>query len=355
MLIFDTLKDVCVKAEFWASLGQNAAPELLLRLGRTLCEYAGHDKEIETILLHVRASGLLRDDVSVHGLHADVPEQLRFSLPFLDAQSLAKIRTVNKLWRRESSSDALCEPLATTEWPSTGILRHTRLLGSGYVSYFARRRHLKSGDGWKFGSQVQACGLLCEDFGLIVEMNAANRPVLHTYLDLSVDPGEIDSVMARVRDNSANVHVSKEEMEELCLTLTLHRKPDNKLLRLCDHAKVDDFGMGHVVFDIDEERGLDFIPPFLEECFDEHYRRVDERYRQQNLDRWVPPSGEPWVCYGVLLEDFTWNAVSQVAMLDMGKIRINLMPRIGSGGFGWRGEAGGQALLTMWNTYGTWV
>ena len=199
MSIFETLKEVCVKAEFWASLAHNAAPELLLRLCRALCECASLDKETETILLQVCASELLRGDVSVHALHADGPEQLRFSLPFLDAQSLAKLRALNKLWRRESSSDALWEPLATTEWPSTRMLRNTRLLGSGYVSYFARRRHLKSGDGWKFESQVQTCSLLYEDVGLIVELNVASRPVLHTYLDLSVDPDENDSVMARVR------------------------------------------------------------------------------------------------------------------------------------------------------------
>lgn len=231
MSFFDELKAICVNADFWTSLGRCANPNLLLRLTRTLCESASNDVEVACILRQVRDLELARCNVGLHEIRSDGLDQLRFGLSYLDAQSVSRVRSMNKWWHKEASADAVWKPLGIAEWPSTKALHWNSLVKSGYISYFFRRRQLENSEGWKV--EMSPCTPLAKDFGVIVELNAGERSVIHTYLDLSAHASQ---GVTAILDGQGHFPITWDELEALTLTVLLHRKADDKLLRLLVNA-----------------------------------------------------------------------------------------------------------------------
>ena len=350
MSFFDELKAICVNADFWTSLGRCANPNLLLRLTRTLCETASHDVEVACILRQVRDLELARCNVGLHEIRSDGLDQLRFGLSYLDAQSVSRVRSMNKWWHKEASADAVWKPLGIAEWPSTKALHWNSLVKSGYISYFFRRRQLENSEGWKV--EMSPCTPLAKDFGVIVELNAGERSVIHTYLDLSAHASQ---GVTAILDGQGHFPITWDELEALTLTVLLHRKADDKLLRLLVNAPscgrdmmgIPSPGMlGHICFHPEEDTGVEFIPPCLGTVF-------DERHYSQEQSRQTFLSGPPWVEYFIILDDVVWSD-DQVSMLAVGRISCHLQPRIGSGGF-WFHDENGRALFTVLNSYGSWV
>ena len=98
--------------------------------------------------------------------------------------------------------------------------------------------------------------------------------------------------------------------------------------------------LGHMCFHSEEGTGVEFIPPCLGTVFDERH------YSQR-------PNGPPGVEYIILLGDVVWSD-DRVSVLGVGRIILDLHPRIGSGGF-WFFDENGRALFTVLNSYGLWV
>ena len=347
MSLFDEFKDICVNADFWTSLGHCANPNLLVRLTRMLCESASNDVEVAFILRQARDLGLARCDVGLHEICSDGCYQLRFSLSFFDAQSVSRIRSMNNWWHKEASADAVWKPLCIAEWPSTKALHGNGLVKSGYISYFSRRRLLENIDGWKV--PISPCTPVATDFGVIVELNAGERSVIYTYLDVSAHTSQ---GVTAILDGRGHFPIVWDELEALTLTVLLHRKADDKLLRLLVNAPSFDRDMmaipspgklGHMCFH-SEETGVEFIPPCLGTVFDErHYSQFQSG----------TPNGPPGMEYIIMLGDVVWSD-DRVSVLGVGRIILDLQPRIGSGGF-WFFDENGRALFTVLNSYGLWV
>jgi len=345
MSLFDEFKAICVNAEFWTSLGHCANPDMLVRLSRTLCEAASHDGEVSCILKRARDLVLARSDVGLHEICSRHFYQLRFSLSYLDAQSVSRIRCMNKWWHSEASADAVWKPLCIAEWPSTKVLHGRGLVKAGYISYFSRRRLLENSDGWKL--PISPCTSLAKDFGVIVELNARERSVIHTYLDLS---SHTSQGATAILDGRGNFPIVWDELDALTLTVLLHRKADDKLLRMLDDALViqmanPSFGkLGHMCFHSNGDTGVEFIPSCLGAVFDElHYSQP----------RSGTSNGPPGVEYIIMLGDVVWSD-DQASVLGVGRIILDLHLRIGSAPF-WFLDENGRALFTVLNSYGLWV
>ena len=345
MSLFDEFKALCVNADFWTSLGHCANPNILVRLSRTLCESASDDVEVSCILKRARDLVLARSDAGLHEICSSYFYQLRFSLSYLDAQSVSRIRSMNKWWHNEASADAVWKPLCIAEWPSTKALHGTGLVKAGYISYFSRRRLLENSDGWKVPISLSTS--LAKDFGVIVELNAGERSVIHTYLDFSAHTSQGATA---ILDGRGNFPIMCDELEALTLTVLLHRKADDKLLRMLVDALVIQMAippsgkLGHMCFHSNDDTVVEFIPPCLGTVFDErHYSQF----------RSGTPNGPPGVEYIIMLGDVVWSD-DQVSVLGVGRIILDLHLRIGSAPF-WFFDENGRALFTVLNSYGLWV
>ena len=233
MSSFDEFKAISVNADFWTSLGHCANPNLLVRLCRAFCEFASDDVEVACILRRARDLVLARFDAGPHEICSRRFYQLRFSLSYLDAQSVSRIRLMNKWWHKEASADAVWKPLCIAEWPSTKALHGNGLVKAGYISYFSRRRLLENSDGWKV--PISPFSSLAKDYGVIVELNAGGRSVIDTYLDLSAHTSQGATA---ILDGRGHFPIMLDELEALTLTVLLHRKADGKLLRMLVDALI---------------------------------------------------------------------------------------------------------------------
>eukprot|EP00933_Yihiella_yeosuensis_P042751 TRINITY_DN37420_c0_g1_i1.p1 TRINITY_DN37420_c0_g1~~TRINITY_DN37420_c0_g1_i1.p1 ORF type:complete len:367 (+),score=54.34 TRINITY_DN37420_c0_g1_i1:41-1102(+) len=180
-----------------------------------------------------------------HTMGAGLQELARGCLCFADALGLARARLLSRQWRVWAEADELWRPLTMSRWHGTAALDAAGAVSDGFMSLYLRRCHLERNKAASTSLSTNSAALDIGNYSLLVELSCGSESVLHKLLDLAVVNGGV-GLEARVDPSDVHTPSISEEPATWSLSLTVLRRSDKKLMRVCLDADIYPEGSSEV-------------------------------------------------------------------------------------------------------------